>query len=102
MAKKTTAPAPNTQVSDVMAFFFALVYMHSVLTVAHHTSMWIHNGTTHTVEAPAVAALVIGVLAAAYSFSKRRSFSTLVVIALTVLATASLFWLSGLRTNFYF
>jgi len=94
---------PDLKLLDVLAFLTAALYMQSVLTVAHHTSHWAHNGTTHIVDAPAVPALVIGLLLSGYSWHKSGAKpSTLVVISLTVLATASLFWLSGLRTNFYF
>jgi len=99
---KKTAPT-NTQVADVIALLVAIVYMQSVLTVAHHTSMWVHNGSTHTVQAPAIAALVVGLLICAYSWYKKKAApSTMIIISLTIFATASLFWLSGLRTNFYF
>lgn len=101
MAKKTTST--NTQVTDLIALLVAIFYMQSVLTVAHHTSMWVHDGSTHIVQAPAVPALIIGLLLCAYSWYKKKSTpSLIVVIDLTILATASLFWLSGLRTNFYF
>lgn len=100
MTKKSTPP--NYQALDIIALLLALFYTQSVLTVAHHTSHWIHNGSTHIVEFPAVSLLVIGLAVCAYSWYKKRIASTLVVISLTILATASLFWLSGLRTNFYF
>ncbi len=90
------------ELMDVIAFFAAIVYMQSVLTVAHHTGMWVHNGSTHIVESPFVPALVVGLLLSGYSWFKKHNASTLVVITLTILGTASLFWLSGLRTNFYF
>lgn len=89
------------QLVDVVALLVALAYMQSVLTAAHHTGMWIHDGTTHIVESPSVVGLLIGLGLVAYSLYKNRKFSTLLIIALTIFATASIFWLSGLRTNFY-
>ncbi len=77
--------------------------MQSVLTVAHHTSLWSHDGSIHIVESPLVPAIVIGLLLVGYSvFQNKYAVSTLNVVSLTIFATASLFWLSGLRTNFYF
>ncbi|MEK7603294.1 MAG: hypothetical protein AAB459_03570 [Patescibacteria group bacterium] len=88
---------------DILTFLISGFYMQSVLTVAHHTAFWVHDGTSRTVEPPAVFLLVVGLLLSAYSCYKNKGkFSTLVIISVTVFATASLFWLSGLRTNFYF
>ena len=102
MTKKTQTS--NTQGIDIIALLLAAFYMQSVLTVAHHTSLWVHDGVTHqTVGPPATILLVAGLVLCGYSWMKRKGApSTIVVIALTVFATASLFWLSGLRTNFYF
>ena len=101
MASKTKGS--SNQTLDVIALLLALLYMQSVLTVAHHTSLWAHDGSTHIVEAPVVPYLIIGLILSGYSWYKRRGKpSTLVIISLTIFATASLFWLSGLRTNFYF
>lgn len=103
MAKKKESKSASIPVSDVIGFILALIYMQSVLTVAHHTSMWVHDGTPQTVGPPAIPALIIGLLFVSYSFYKSKlKISTLNVITLTVLVTASIFWLSGLRTNFYF
>jgi hypothetical protein len=93
---------PNPQVTDFICFMLALFYMQSVLTVAHHVSFWVHDGSTHIVEAPTVALLVLGLLLGAYSWHKYKKLSTIIIVALTIFATASIFWLSGLRTNFYF
>jgi hypothetical protein len=100
MAKKTTPT--EVQPLDIILLFLSLFYTQSVLTAAHHTSMWVHDGTARIVEAPAVPLLIAGLLLAAYSWYKRRSPSILVIISLTVFTIASLFWLSGLRTNFYY
>ncbi|HET9173855.1 MAG TPA: hypothetical protein VFN56_01080 [Candidatus Saccharimonadales bacterium] len=102
MAKAKKQAMTDNIVFEVVAFLFALGYMQSVLTVAGHVSQWTHNGTLHTVPAPSVIELVISLLILAYSFYKNRQFSPLIAISLTILATASLFWLSGLRTNFYY
>jgi hypothetical protein len=103
MAKKNEKKSINIKTIDYIGFLAALIYMQSVLTVAHHTSQWVHDGSTYTVGPPAIAALIIGLLIVAYSTYKNRwAFSTMNVITLTILATASIFWLSGLRTNFYF
>ena len=103
MAKKKENKSASIKTIDVIGFLTALIYMQSVLTVAHHTSMWVHNGSTYTVGPPAIPALIIGLLIVAYSTYKNMfAVSTLNVVTLTILATASLFWLSGLRTNFYF
>ena len=65
--------------------------------------MWLHDGSKYTVGPPAIPALAIGLLIVSYSTYKNKfSFTILSVVTLTILATASLFWLSGLRTNFYF
>ncbi len=87
---------------DVLALLVSFFYMQSVLTVAHHTSMWVHDGSTRTVGPPAVPALIIGLLLCCYAWRKNGKPSTLVIMSLTILATASLFWLSGLKTNFYY
>lgn len=100
MAKKIKAS--SVQLVDVVALLISLFYMHSVLTVAHHTSMWIHNGSTYTVGPPATPALVIGLLLCGYAWRKSGKPSVLIIVSLTILATSSLFWLSGLRTNFHF
>ncbi len=101
MAKKLQKS--NLQTLDIMAFVSAAFYTQSVLTVAHHTSQWAHDGSTRIVEAPAILALVVGLILSGYSWHKSGAKpSTLIIISLTILTTASLFWLSGLRTNFYF
>lgn len=100
MAKKSAQS--KIEVIDLISFLMAVIYMQSVLTVAHHTSMRVHDGTVHIVDSPTVAALVIGLVLALYSCYKNRKISTILVIALTIFTTASIFWLSGLRTNFYF
>jgi len=94
--------ASSVQPVDILALLSSLFYMQSVLTVAHHTSMWVHDGSTQVVGPPAIPLLIAGLLFCGYSWYKKRGApSVLVVISLTILATASLFWLSGLRTNFY-
>jgi MFS superfamily sulfate permease-like transporter len=108
MARRTTLT--NFPAIDLIAFLLAIIYMQSVLTVAHHTSFLAHNlnawtksGPPQTVESPAVALLLIGILLSVYSWYKtKKAPSVLIVISLTIFATASIFWLSGLRTNFYF
>ncbi len=103
MSKKKEKKLTNIKTIDVVGFLLALIYMQSVLTVAHHTSMWAHDGSSYTVELPAVSALVFGLLIVAYSTYKNKfNVTTLSVITFTIFATASLFWFSGLRTNFYF
>lgn len=103
MAKKNKNKSGDISAVELLAFLSALFYMQSVLTVAHHTSMWIHDGSVYTVGPPAIPALVIGLSSVAYSvFKDKFKVSTLNVITLTIFATASLFWLSGLRTNFHF
>lgn len=99
MIKKTASS--KIQPLDIIAFMLAAFYTQSVLTVAHHISQWPIDEVSRVAEAPAVPLLVAGLILCAYSWYKKRSLSTLIVIALTVFATASLFWLSGLRTNFY-
>jgi hypothetical protein len=103
MKKKKETKTNNLQILDGIAFLLALAYMQSVLTVAHHTSHWAHNGTAYTVGPPSVPALLAGLAVIIYSAHKNKmSVATLNIISLTIFATASLFWLSGLRTNFYF
>ena len=88
---------------DFFSFLLALIYMQSVLTVANHISEWVHDGSLHTVEYPSVLAMVVGLLLIGYSCYKRKGkFSVVMIISLTIFATASIFWLSGLRTNFYY
>lgn len=84
------------------AFLFALGYFQSVLTVAHYVSHWTHNDSLHHVEAPAMSALIISLCLGAYSWHKQRTISPLLIIALTLLGAASFFWISALRSNFYF
>ncbi len=103
MASKKVNKSVSIKAVDVIGFLAAVIYMQSVLTVAHHTSMWAHDGSTYTVGPPAIPSLIVGLLIVAYSIYKNKlALSTLNVITLTILATASIFWLSGLRTNFYF
>lgn len=103
MARNKDQKITNVKTLDVVGFLSALIYFQSVLTVAHHTSQWVHDGSSYTVGPPAIPALIIGLIIVAYSaFKNKLAFSTLNVISLTIFATASLFWLSGLRTNFYF
>jgi hypothetical protein len=100
----------NIPPSELLALILSGFYLHSVLTVAHHTSQLAHNldawattGPVKTVDPPALPILVIGLLLAAYSLLKSKlKPSAIIVIALTVFATSSIFWVSGLRTNFYF
>lgn len=87
---------------DVIAFLAAAGYMQSVLTVAHHASLWPQDGQVRTVEAPNIIFLVIALVLGMYSWRKNGPKpSIVIIITVTVLASASLFWLSGLRTNFY-
>jgi hypothetical protein len=100
--KKKSVSKDNNWV-DSLVLIGSILYMQSVLTVAHHTAMWRHDGTSHIVESPAVPLIVIGLLFSVYSVNKAKGkFSVLLVISLTIFVTSSLFWLSGLRTNFYF
>lgn len=100
MNKKTNTV--NLSTVDLLGLIAAGIYMQSVLTVAHHTSHWVHDGSSRIVESPSVIFLAIALLLAGYSWYKKKSPSTLAVITLTILITSSIFWLSGLRTNFYF
>lgn len=103
MAKKKEQKSTKEKSLDLLGFLSALIYMQSVLTVSHHTSMWVQDGSSKTVGPPAIPALVIGLLLLAYgSYRNKMNLSTLNVITFTIFITASLFWLSGLRTNFYF
>ncbi len=103
MKKKKGNKVLNIKPVDVIGFLTSLIYMQSVLTVAHHTSMWAHDGSSQTVGPPAIPALVVGLLIVAYSTYKNKlKLTTLNVITLIIFATTSIFWLSGLRTNFYF
>ncbi len=103
MAKKKEKQSTTIKSIDVVGFLVALIYMQSVLTVAHHTSMWVHDGSHYTVGPPAISALAIGLLIVSYStFKNKFSFTILNAVTLTIIATASIFWLSGLRTNFHF
>jgi len=100
MTKKKVA---NTKVADIIGFIIALMYVQSVLTVAHHTSMWVRDGTAYTVGPPAIPALLLGLAVVVYSsYRNKLALTTVSIVTLTILATASIFWLSGLRTNFYF
>ena len=103
MTKKKENKSAIIKTIDVIGFLTALIYTQSVLNVAHRTSMWVHDGSMYTVGPPAIPALAIGLLIVAYStYKNKMTFTTLNVVTLTILAIASLFWLSGLRTNFYF
>jgi hypothetical protein len=87
---------------DVIGFLSALFYLQSVLTVAYHISLWEPGFLVHTVEPPAIAWSVIGILLAAYStYKNKMTITTLNVITLSIIATASLFWFSGLKANFF-
>lgn len=103
MSKKNKILNKKINTLDLIGFLISLIYMQSVLTVAHHASQWIHDGSSHIVEPPSVSALIIGLSLIFYSIHKNKlSFSVLNIISITIFATASIFWLSGLRTNFYF
>lgn len=99
MSKTTSS---KLQIIEVVPIILAIAYAQSVLTVAHHTSMWVHDGTSRLVEASNVWLLVVCSVLCGYSWYAKRKPSQLIAISLTILATASIFWLSGLRTNFYF
>jgi len=103
MSKKKEKQSTTIKSMDVVGFLIALIYMQSVLTVAHHTSMWVHDGSTYTLGPPAIPALATGLMIVAYSsFKNKPTLTILNAVTLTILATASIFWLSGLRTNFHF
>jgi hypothetical protein len=106
MQKEEKKSISNLTLVDIFSFTAAVVYLQSVLTVAHHTSMWVHgvhDGSGQTVGPPAIPALVIGLLLVAYSLYKSKmKFSKLHLVVITIFAVSSIFWLSGLRTNFYF
>ena len=89
---------------DILALFISLGYLQSVLTVAHHASFWVHDGSTHTVESPSLPLLILSSVLVLYRWkkSKQASPGILGIISLTILIISSIFWLSGLRTNFYF
>lgn len=92
----------SVQLVDFIAFVATALYLQSVLTVAHHVSLWPHDGTVKIVEAPNVVALVVALALVGYSWYRGKNISALAIISLTVLVTATIFWLSGLRTNFYY
>lgn len=99
MKKKSIS---NTDTIDAIAMAFSLLYLQSILTVAHHTSHWMHDGSSKIVEPPFIVALVISLLLIAISIYKNKRMSKIALVTLTILATSSIFWFSGLRTNFYF
>jgi hypothetical protein len=102
MANKKQSIQRKT-VGDSVALAAAIIYFQSVLTVAHHTSNWEHSGTTHTVEGPAYVLLAVSLVYCIYSwYHAKRTFSPLIIITLTILATSTLFWWLGLRVNFFF
>lgn len=103
MSKQSKGTKNNAvQTLKVINLLVAGFYMQSVLTVAHHASFPVAEPTGKTVENPAVTLLIVGVLLAAFNFSKERRLSLLNAITLTVFVTASIFWGSGLRANFFF
>jgi len=104
MAKKNISSTKlQFTLSEFFAFLLSLLYFQSVLTVAHHVSMWVHNGSLHKMQRPAAPVLVLSLILIVYSWKKQgKQAHALTVITITILACASLFWLSGLRTNFYF
>jgi hypothetical protein len=103
MKKKVEKMSEQGDLFALVAFLFAIFYNQSVLTVAHHASMRLHDGSGQSVESPTVACLTISLILVAVSWRKKNmKLSYLNVITLTVLTMASLFWVSGLRANFFF
>lgn len=88
---------------EILAFLSAFAYIHSVNTVAHHAALWMRPDVSETVEAPAIGALVFSLLAILYAWRKNewKNLGTINVVSLTMLACGSLFWVSGLRANFF-
>lgn len=102
MTKHKKLDQQSVSASECVALISAIVYLMSVLRVAHHTASWVHDGTSKVVEAPALIPLSIAIILALLSWSKRGGLpNTIVAITLTICATSSIFWLSGLRANFF-
>ncbi len=91
---KKTSYDPNGV--DILALLFAAGFMQSVLTTFHHVAFNQYIGP------PTWWSLVVATLLTGYSVRKQKKLSIINVIVLTVLAVSSLFWVSGLRANFYF
>ena len=103
MATKNKPFMQRKTVGDAVALAAAVIYLQSVLTVAHHTSNWVHSGAAHTVEGPGWLMLAVSLVYCIYSVTQAKGkFSPLIIITLTVLTTSTLFWWLGLRVNFFF
>lgn len=81
---------------DILALLLAGGFLQTTLTTFHHAAF------NRYVGPPSWPVLGLALLLTFYSVQKQNRISTINVIVLTVLAVSSLFWLSGLRTNFYF
>ena len=81
---------------DILALIFAGSFMHSVLTTFHHAAINQYIGP------PTWWSLGVAALLTAYSVRKQKKLSVINAVVLTVLAVSALFWVSGLRANFYF
>jgi hypothetical protein len=84
-----------------ISLFFAILYIQSVLTVAHHIALWPADDVSRTAEGPAVGYMILGLGFLVSSYFRKRHISTIGIISLTIFGCATLFWLSGLRANFF-
>ena len=80
---------------DFSALISALFYTNSVNTNLNHYFYW------RFVEHPTIPFLVISLGLVAYVTTKHKKLSTMSVITLTIIATASFIWLSGFRVNVF-
>lgn len=102
MSKKTGSVKNKVQPLEIIAFLVAAFYMQSVLTVAHHAAFRLSESMGQTVENPSIALLVAGIVLVGYNYYNEERLGLINTISLTILITASVFWLSGLRANFFF
>lgn len=102
VSKKPKIIQNKLQPLEIITFLMSVFYMQSVLTVAHHAAYRFPESTGRTVENPAVLWLVTGTILVGYNAYKEKRLGLLNTVSLTVLVTASVFWLSGLRANFFF
>jgi hypothetical protein len=99
MKKKSKITKNKVQPLELITFIVAAFYMQSVLTVAHQIAFRVAEDVG-VVQNPSLILLIVGLVLVGYNYYKEGRMGLINTVSLTILVSASIFWLSGLQANF--